>query len=262
MRAAYALIPAVILILVVPTVGAATTYEATPKLLKQGQKLYSQYCTECHGEDGKGLGPAAKSLGLVCRDFTQAVFEFRTTPSGYLPTDDDLYRTITKGIRLSMEPAKNMRPFKDLSSKKRWALVHYIKTFSPRWNDPDERAEPITIPEPPPATRDAIDRGKELWQKVQCWHCHGPEGRGDGPSAPGLKDYRGYPSPPADLTQPELIEGGSTPTDIYRTFTTGINGTPMPSFGDSLDDRQRWDLVYFVLTFGLGEDGVLDQYGH
>jgi len=261
MRAAYALIPAAILILVVPTVGATKTYQATPKLLKQGQKLYSQYCTECHGENGDGQGKSAKALGLVCRDFTAAVFEFRTTPSGYLPTDDDLYRTITKGIRLSMEPAKNMRPFKDLSSKKRWALVHYIKTFSPRWNDPDEHADPITIPEPPPATREAIARGKELWQKVQCWHCHGPEGRGDGPSAPGLKDYDGHPIAPADLSNPDLLQGGAQPTDIYRTFTTGLNGTPMPSYGDSLDDNQRWDLVYFVLTFGLGEDGVLDRYG-
>lgn len=261
MRAANALIPAVMLLFVPPTLGAEKTYEATPKLLKEGAKLYSQYCAECHGEDGKGLGPAAQSLGMVCRDFTEAIFEFRTTPSGYLPADEDLYRTLTKGIRLSMESAKNMRPFKDLSSKKRWALVHYLKTFSPRWGDPEEHAEPITIPEPPPATRAAIERGKELWQKVQCWHCHGPDGRGDGPSAPGLKDHRGNPSPPADLTNPELIEGGATPADIYRTFTTGLNGTPMPSFEDSLDDGQRWDLVYFVLTLGLGVDGVLDRYG-
>jgi len=261
MRAAYVLLPLFALILTLPAQATGKEYEATPKLLKEGAKLYDQYCAECHGEDGKGLGPAAKSLGLVCRDFTQAIYEFRSTPSGYLPTDEDLLRTLTRGIRLSMEPAKNMRPFKDLSRKKRWALVHYIKTFSPRWDDPEEHADPITIPEPPPATREAIARGKELWQKVQCWHCHGQEGRGDGPSAPGLKDHRGYPSPPADLTNLELMEAGFAPTDIYRTFTTGLNGTPMPSFEDSLDDRQRWDLVYFVLTFGLGEDGVLDKYG-
>jgi mono/diheme cytochrome c family protein len=261
MRAVFALLPFLVLALASPSLAAKKKYEASPKLIKQGKKLYSRYCTECHGEHGDGQGEGAKALGLVCRDFTQGVFEFRTTPSGYLPTEEDLYRTITKGIRLSMEPAKNMRPFKDLSRKKRWALVHYIKTFSPRWNDPEELAEPITIPEPPPATREAIARGKELWQKVQCWHCHGPEGRGDGPSAPGLKDYDGHPLAAADLSNLELMQGGSAPTDIYRAFTTGLGGTPMPSYGDSLDDRQRWDLVYFVLTFGLGEDGVLDRYG-
>ena len=261
MRSAYVLIPAITLVLALVLACAGTSHETPASRVKEGAKLYSQYCVECHGADGKGLGPAAKSLGLVCRDFTAAIFEFRTTPSGYLPTDQDLYRTISKGIRLSMEPAKNMRPFKDLTSNQRWALVQYIKTFSPRWNDPEEHAEPIVIPDPPPATRAAIAQGKELWEKVQCWHCHGREGRGDGPSAAGLKDYRGYPSPPADLTKPELIEGGSTPKDIYRTFTTGLNGTPMPSFGDSLDDAQRWDLVYYVLTFGLGDEGVLDRYG-
>jgi cytochrome c1 len=147
MRAAYVLISAVTLLLALVLACAGTSHETPASRAKAGAKLYTQYCAECHGVDGKGLGPAAKSLGLVCRDFTAAIFEFRTTPSGYLPTDQDLYRTISKGIRLSMEPAKNMRPFKDLPSSKRWALVAYIKTFSPRWNDPEEHADPIVIPD-------------------------------------------------------------------------------------------------------------------
>ncbi|RMF82267.1 MAG: hypothetical protein D6739_08440, partial [Nitrospirae bacterium] len=236
-------------------------YEATPKLLKLGKRVYRQYCVECHGEKGDGLGESAKELGLVCRDFTLAVFKFRTTPSGYLPTDEDLYRTITHGIRLSMDPERNMRPFKDLSRKKRWAVLHYIKTFSDRWKDPEEHAEPITIPDPPPATRERIANGRKLWGLMQCRHCHGDRGKGDGPSAAGLKDHRGYPIRPADFTNLELIKGGHRPRDIYRTFTTGLDGTPMPSFGDSLSDDQRWDLVYFVLSLGMGEEGVLERYG-
>lgn len=261
--------PAALLIALVVGLAVATLpahakgkqYEATAKLIKQGSRLYKQYCVDCHGKEGDGLGTGAKDLGLICRDFTKAVFKFRTTPSGYLPTDDDLYRTLSQGIRLSMEPEKNMRPFKDLSPQKRWALVHYIKTFSDRWQDPDELEEPIEIPEPPPATPERVASGRVLWGKVQCAHCHGDGGKGDGPSAPGLKDHRGNPIRPADFTNPELIKGGNRPEDIYRTFTTGLDGTPMPSYSDALSDDQRWDLVYYVLSLGLGETGVVERYG-
>jgi mono/diheme cytochrome c family protein len=34
---------------------------------------------------------------------------------------------------------------------------------------------------------------------------------------------------------------------------TGLAGTPMPSYGDSLEPDQAWDLVYYVLS--LSRDG-------
>jgi len=44
-----------------------------------------------------------------------------------------------------------------------------------------------------------------------------------------------------------VLKGGSTVKDIYRTFYTGLAGTPMPSFGGILSDNENWHLVSYVL---------------
>jgi DMSO reductase family type II enzyme heme b subunit len=52
----------------------------------------------------------------------------------------------------------------------------------------------------------------------------------------------------ADLTQGWTFRGGSSREDIFRTMTTGFNGTPMPSFVDSLPTEQRWAITDFVAS--------------
>src|SRR5256886_13691103 len=46
----------------------------------------------------------------------------------------------------------------------------------------------VKVPAEPALTTDGIKRGKELFAKLECWKCHGQEGRGDGPSAATLTD--------------------------------------------------------------------------
>ena len=62
-----------------------------------GRVVYDTRCAPCHGKEGKGNGPYATLLSPRPRDFTLGMFEYRTTESGSIPTDDDLKRTITKG---------------------------------------------------------------------------------------------------------------------------------------------------------------------
>ena len=73
------------------------------------------------------------------------------------------------------------------------------------------------------------------------------------PSAPELKDNTEMPITPTDLTSPTRFKNGATPHDLYRTLMTGLAGTPMPSYADSLEPEQAWDLVFYVLS--LSENG-------
>jgi mono/diheme cytochrome c family protein len=104
------------------------------------------------------------------------------------------------------------------------------------------------VPAPPTLTPERLTRGKQLYTDAECLACHGERGRGDGPSAPTLKDNQDLPIAATDLTRPERFKTGSRPEDVYRTLMTGLAGTPMPSYGDSLEPDQAWDLAYYVLS--------------
>jgi len=137
----------------------------------------------------------------------------------------------------------------DLPERERRAVVEYLKTFSDRFRAEKPQA-PVPIPEAPPRTPELIAKGRDVYQKAECFKCHGTEGRGDGPSATDLKDDWGYPIQPADLTRPS--KRGSNPDDIYRTLGTGLDGTPMPSYEGALTDEEVWALSYYVASLNSG----------
>ena len=98
------------------------------------------------------------------------------------------------------------------------------------------------------ATKESIELGKKLYEETGCVKCHGTLGRGDGPSAPTLMDDWGHPIRAADLAQSWTFRGGSSREDIFRTMSTGFNGTPMPSFLDALTPEQRWAITDFIVS--------------
>jgi cytochrome c oxidase cbb3-type subunit I/II len=217
-------------------------------LLTRGREVFAQRCIGCHGPKGDGNGLAATFLFPRPRDFTLGEFKFRTTQSGSLPTDGDLFRTITRGVRWTPMPTWHEVPEQD-----RLAVIQYLKTFSDRWKQ-ERPPAPIYVPDPPAATAALLARGKELYDKAaKCWQCHGDGGKGDGPSAAGLKDDFGFPIRPTDFTRGQF-KGGSNVRDIYRTMTTGLDGTPMPSFVDSMKTEERWAISYYVLSFSAWAD--------
>ena len=219
---------------------------ARPDLVDRGRVVYRHRCAGCHGADGDGNGPAATFLSPRPRDFTAAVFKFRSTPSGSLPTDGDLYRTITRGVRWTAMPTWHELPDKD-----RLAVLAFIKTFSKRWNE--EAPEAPLAPVPAAASVELIARGSQLYDKAKCWECHGESGRGDGPSASHLKDDFDRPVRPTDLTRGQL-KGGAQVADVFRTMTNGLDGTPMPSFADTMSDAERWAISYYVLSLSAWAD--------
>jgi cytochrome c oxidase cbb3-type subunit I/II len=105
--------------------------KVTDEMLEQGRATYFGRCSFCHGLLGDGEGPAAKYLDPRPRDFTLGTFKFRTTQSGELPTNEDLFRTVSRGL-----PGTGMQGFDSdlikngLSEDERWAVISYIKTFA------------------------------------------------------------------------------------------------------------------------------------
>jgi cytochrome c oxidase cbb3-type subunit I/II len=214
--------------------------------LKLGERVYRENYTACHGEKGDGKGPQADRLKTKPRDFTGGIYKFRSTPSGWLPLDNDLARTITRGVRGTAMLAQLQ-----LSKEETEAVVQYLKSFSSRFHN--EKALPaIVIPPKPPVTSSLISSGKSEYQEAGCAQCHGVAGKGDGPSAKDLRDDWGKPIPPADLTLKPFKSGAET-EDLYRTISTGLNGTPMPSYADALAPKERWALVSYILSIATKE---------
>ena len=144
---------------------------------------------------------------------------------------------------------QDMPAFKFLPERDRWAVIAYIKSFSDRWEEEEEwQEDPIDISEPPLPDAAMVEAGVGVYQLMQCEQCHGPTGKGDGPSAVGLEDDAGLPIVPRDFSDASQFVGSSDPKGIYQTFTTGLDGTPMPSFADFLDESQRWQLVWYVIS--------------
>ncbi|MFQ5889377.1 MAG: c-type cytochrome [Gemmatimonadota bacterium] len=188
-------------------------------------RLYAGACAPCHGRLGDGNGRGSRLLGAPKpRDFTSGTFKFRRTPTGSLPADEDMYRTISRGV-----PGTWMPAWEDLlSPAQRWALVRYIKGFSEFFAE-EEPDPAVEIPPEPGPSPELLREGRFVYVMLKCWDCHGSLGRGDGPSAAELTDDWGERIKPYDFTRGGY-KNGSAPSDLYRTLVTGLNGTPMPAF--------------------------------
>ena len=223
----------------------------TADLVEKGKRLYAANCIQCHGPEGKGDGYGAPFLVPSPRDFTSGQFKFRTTASGSLPTDEDLFRTISRGADgTGMPPWKYLLPDED-----RWALVEYVKTFEPRFATARART-PIPLPEAPGNSRSA-DRGREVYVKMQCSKCHGEDGRGVGPSSNAMIDSKGRHVNARDFTQPGSFRTGWAEREIIRTMETGMNGVPMPSYSGVMSKQEEYDLVAYLMS--LAKHGSGDQ---
>ena len=207
-----------------------------------GKQLYFRYCWGCHGFRGDGNGENAPYLNILPRNFVAATFKCRSTPTGTLPTDEDVFNSITRGFYTTYMPS-----WLALTHQQRADLVVFIKTFSPRWAN-EKAGEPIKVPAEPALTTDGLKRGKELFAKLECWKCHGQEGRGDGPSAATLTDSNDQPIRPYNFAAGTRFKCGETNQDLYRIFMTGLDGTPMPSYGEQIKPEEAWDLVHYLRT--------------
>jgi mono/diheme cytochrome c family protein len=204
-----------------------------------GATVYKHMCIYCHGADGNGGGKAVSYLYPWPRDFGTGIYKRRSTPSGSLPLDSDIYNTIAEGISGTGMPA-----WKDsLTSEEIWGVVEYIKGFSDRFLN--EKPAPAIQVDPPETTPESIALGEKIYKEVQCSKCHGSDLKGRGELSYDLFDIWDHKVFVYDLTNPNAYKYGFDPKDIYLTLTAGLDGTPMKAY-THLTDEERWNLTHYV----------------
>ncbi len=90
--------------------------EGTPEALAAGAELFKKHCLMCHGETGKGDGPATKFMKPAPPDMTTAGTKARMT-------DGEIFYKVSTGKR-PMPPMN-----RKLSETERWQVVHHVRTL-------------------------------------------------------------------------------------------------------------------------------------
>src|SRR5712692_2563905 len=234
--------------------------EPSADMIEAGKRVYFTKCVWCHGVDGAGDGPGADRLWPRPRNFNQGTFKIRHTASGELPLFDakkptpgqnDLFETVTHGLPGSAMPSWEGI----LTEEQRLQVLSFVTTQLVKDRKfTDKQSESQTVLQlgdltPIAPTEESLKKGAELFVEKKCVECHGADGRGDG-NAFNLKDDWGFFIQPANMHNCWNFRGSRQDPynvkNIFRTFSTGVNGTPMPSFADNTTVEERWHIANFV----------------
>lgn len=267
----------------------------SPRHLAHGQAVYLNQCAGCHGVTGDGQGPAAKFLDPPPRDYRLGKFKFTSTPRGSKPRRADLERILRVGAKGTSMPSFRFMAEDDVN-----AVIDYVLLLSSRGEleyrlgqiaqgelTEDDDLAPALVAEQAQAiasswdeaeaqiirpltreisaTPETLAAGAKAFVQLNCYKCHGRDGKGNKAFNVGKDDW-GRTAFAADLTAGTL-HGGGRPLDIYRRIYSGINATPMPAFaqpdaakGETETQRSDtiWHLTHFVTAVANGKPLPLD----
>ena len=227
---------------------------ADPTLLR-GQALFARQCAICHGDQGDGAGKFAYLMNPRPRNLQQGNFKLSTTQN-QIPTEEDLLRTISRGMPGSAMPPWGHLPLSDLQSLAKYVRqihVDAVTVEATKTSGSATEASEMIVrkTEPGPALRvppePAFDdlhwfRGRRVYLEA-CASCHGVDGH---PVADAVKyDNEGYPVPPRSFVN-GIFKGGSEGHQLYARIVMGVKGTPMPASAGVYKDDEVWDLVHYV----------------
>ncbi len=204
-----------------------------------GKTIYDKRCSHCHGIEGRGDGPAANFFKPRPANFARAQYKYASTIKGELPTDEDLFKTVSKGL-----PGTGMPAWESvLNEADRKSVIGYIKTFSKKFANRQGPPKLIDFGKKISSSDESIAKGKELFfKKADCARCHGVEGRGNGENAKELALW------PRNLTKGWLFRRSNAPEEIFQRITRGI--IIMPSFakGENVEttEEERWHIANYV----------------
>lgn len=223
----------------------------TIETLDDGKAIFTRECMVCHGDAGRGHGPYRFELQPGPPDFGDGSY------GDY--TDADYFWRISEGLPWSAMPSWKLR----YSEEDRWKLVHYIRAIFTQTEDrppepeeghdflyPDFYKEEMRFPDDV-----SYARGKEVFL-LQCAHCHGLAGDGQGWDGTYLDPQ------PADFR--EMAGKSMSPEaqgEHIAKVTFGIQDTAMPVWGEWLPWEQRWDAIKFLMgSFMMGQPATDSVY--
>jgi mono/diheme cytochrome c family protein len=208
-------------------------FSTNKQRLEIGEEIFTAFCEECHGEDGR-------SQILNAADLSDQRFIAHQSPS-------TLYLSVTRG-RGSM-PAWQAR----LSQDERWMVIEYLRSFSydpqlPEQETPqgieedtaeeESSCDPSYVGQANPfgwTDSDAVTAGADIYEQ-ECAECHAVDGTGN---LAGTGDF----------TNPAFTGGlVDNPDDYLCLVAEGINR--MPSFNDTLTEAQIWQVLSFIESLG------------
>lgn len=239
-------------------------------VLERGKSLFGRQCVICHGAGGDGAGKFAYLMNPRPRNFKLGKFKLTTTQN-QIPTDEDLLRTISRGMPGSAMPPWGHLPLADLK-----ALVAYVRSVHIAAAK-DELAAGVKdgsykIEEVPEALRMKTEPGAPVFVPPEpgfddlrwfngrrvyveaCSACHGIDGQ---PVAANVKfDEEGFPDPPRSFVY-GIFKGGMDGAQLYCRIAKGMRGTPMPAFESTYTPDEMWDLIHYVQS--LARNGAQDR---
>src|SRR5215204_5006355 len=135
---------------------------------ESGKRLYDKYCSQCHGDKGDGEGYATPHLYPKPRNFTTGKYKVRTTPTGALPTHQDLVNIIRRGM-----PYTSMPAWPNLTDQEVSDLAHFVTTFSSEFSNKESVPQPVPLPAAPAVSKESVEAGRKLYEETGCIACHG-----------------------------------------------------------------------------------------
>jgi mono/diheme cytochrome c family protein len=193
-----------------PAVQFSTHMEASEqqRFARRGAEVFGRNCTGCHGQAGKGDGPAAVALLPRPRDLSSARF-----------SDRALSEVLWNGVKGSSMHGWHHLPGNDLRG-----LAAFVRSLEDGHD------------ETPVLTDSEREQARGLFQK-NCAACHGPGGEGNGQSASSLA-----PAP----TSFTLVRPAQRYAE--QVLAEGVPGTTMPPWKDKLSESERGLLARYVRT--------------
>ncbi len=243
----------------IPASSSQPSLPANVRSAARGKELFAKQCAICHGDEGDGAGKFAYLMNPRPRNLQQGNFKLATAQN-QVPSDEDLLRTISRGMPGSAMPPWGHLPLSDLRALAAHVREIHTQAVATQAQAMIAKGElqasgaegfvaQRTKPGPPvvvPAETGLDDvrwfNGRRLYLEG-CASCHGEDGH---PVADAVRyDAEGYPVPPRSFVN-GIFKGGSEGHHLYVRIIKGLKATPMPASEGVYSNDDVWDLIHYL----------------